>query len=77
MYPTTRTFPEHEAGNDNNNNIAVIKIAQTNNGNLCRLIPFVLMLSKVTIKFIAPSKELTPAKCRLKIAKSTLAPECD
>ena len=29
------------------------------------------------MKFIAPSKEETPAKCRLNIAKSTEPPECD
>ena len=62
-------------GNDNNNNIAVINIAHTNNGNLCKLIPLVLILSTVVIKLIAPNKEETPAKCKLKIAKSTLPPE--
>lgn len=30
----------------------------------------------VEIKFKAPIKDDTPAKCRLKIAKSTLGPEC-
>ena len=29
------------------------------------------------MKLIAPNKEDTPAKCKLKIAKSTDAPECD
>jgi hypothetical protein len=29
------------------------------------------------IKLIAPNKEETPARCKLKIAKSTLPPECD
>lgn len=29
------------------------------------------------MKFIAPSKDDTPAKCRLNIAKSTEPPECD
>lgn len=63
-------------GNDNNSNIAVTNIAQTNNGNLCIDIPFVLILSTVLIKLIAPNNEDTPAKCKLKIAKSTEAPEC-
>lgn len=45
------------------------------NGNLCKLIPFVLILSTVVIKLIAPNNEDTPAKWRLNIAKSTLAPE--
>ena len=62
-------------GNDNNNNIAVINIAQTNKGSLCKLIPFVLIFKTVVIKLIAPNKEETPAKCKLKIAKSTLPPE--
>ena len=64
-------------GKDNNNKIAVIKIAHTNNGNLCRDIPFVLILSVVLIKFMAPNNEDTPARCKLKIAKSTDPPECD
>ena len=29
----------------------------------------------MTIKLIAPNKEEIPAKCKLKIAKSTAAPE--
>ena len=28
------------------------------------------------MKLIAPNKDETPAKCKLKIAKSTLPPEC-
>ena len=52
-----------------------MKIAHTNSGNLCKLIPFVLILSTVVMKLIAPNKEETPAKCILNIAKSTLAPE--
>lgn len=34
-----------------------MNMAQTNNGNLCKLIPFVLILSTVVIKFIAPNNE--------------------
>jgi len=30
----------------------------------------------VVIKFIAPKREEIPAKCKLKIAKSTAPPEC-
>ena len=62
-------------GNDNNNNIAVTKIAHTNKGNLCKDIPGALMFNTVEMKFIAPNNEDTPAKWRLNIAKSTLAPE--
>ncbi len=29
------------------------------------------------MKFIAPNKEEIPARCKLKIAKSTDPPECD
>jgi len=32
------------------------------------------MLITVTIKLIAPNKEAIPAKCKLKIAKSTETP---
>ena len=57
--------------------MAVTKIAHTNNGNLWADIPFVRILITVLIKFIAPNNEEIPAKCKLKIAKSTDAPECD
>lgn len=66
-----------KTGRDNNSNIAVTKIAHTNNGNLCRDIPGALMFNTVVIKLIAPNKDETPAKCRLNIAKSTDPPECD
>lgn len=35
------------------------------------------MLIIVAIKFIAPNKELIPAKCNENIAKSTDGPECE
>lgn len=35
------------------------------------------MLSVVLIKFIAPNKDETPARCKEKIARSTEPPECD
>ena len=57
--------------------MAVINIAQTNNGNLCIDIPFVLIFIAVLIKLIAPNNDETPAKCKLKIAKSTEPPEWD
>jgi hypothetical protein len=34
------------------------------------------MLNIVHIKFIAPAIDDAPARCKLKIAKSTEAPEC-
>ena len=64
-----------KTGSDSRSNTAVMKIAQQNNGNLCSVIPGCLMFSIVVIKFMAPSIELIPAKCRLKIAKSTEPPE--
>ena len=38
--------------------------------------PGTRMFKIVTIKFIAPKIDETPAKCKLKIAKSTEPPEC-
>ena len=64
-------------GSVSNNKIAVIKIAHPNKGNLCKDIPGALIFNTVVIKLIAPNKEETPAKCKLKIAKSTDPPECD
>jgi len=63
-------------GNDNSNKNAVIKTVQTNKGKRLNIIPRHLMLLIVTIKLIAPAIDEIPAKCRLKIAKSTEAPEC-
>ena len=64
-------------GNDNNNKKAVINTAQTNKGNLCKRIPGLLIFKIVVIKFIAPNIVVIPAKCKLKIAKSTLGPLWD
>lgn len=52
-----------------------MKTAHTNNGNLCIVIPGVLMFKIVVMKFMAPKIEDIPAKCKLKIAKSTEPPE--
>lgn len=49
-------------GNDNNNNIAVTKIAHTNKGNLCNVIPGALMLRTVVMKLIAPKIDEIPDK---------------
>jgi len=65
-----------KTGNDSNNKKAVIKTAHTNKGTLCAVIPGALIFIIVTIKFIAPNIEDIPAKCKLKIAKSTAPPEC-
>jgi hypothetical protein len=61
-------------GNDNNSKTAVITTAQPNKANLCNLIPGLLIFNIVVMKFIAPSKLLTPDKCNPNIAKSTLGP---
>ena len=64
-------------GNANNNNIAVTNTLHTNKGTLWKLIPLVLIFKTVVIKLIAPNNEDIPDKCKLNIAKSTDAPECD
>jgi hypothetical protein len=62
-------------GNDNRRSQAVIKTDQTNKGNLSKVSPRHLILKTVQIKLIAPAIEEIPAKCKLKIAKSTAGPE--
>jgi hypothetical protein len=61
-------------GKDNNNNTAVTTTAHPNRASLCNLIPGLLIFNIVVIKFIAPNKLLTPAKCKANIARSTLGP---
>jgi hypothetical protein len=65
-----------KTGNDNKSKKAVIKTDHTNKGNLCIDISVIRILKTVEIKLIAPNNEEIPAKCKLKIAKSTAAPEC-
>jgi len=67
-------IPPAKTGKDNNNNTAVTITAQPNKVNLCNLIPGLLIFNIVVIKFIAPSKLLTPDKCKANMAKSTLGP---
>jgi len=62
-------------GIENNNKNAVINTAHAYNGILCINIPGHLMFKIVTIKLIEPKIEDAPAKCKLKIAKSTEGPE--
>jgi len=61
-------------GSDSSSRIAVTIIAQANRGSLWNDIPLPLILIIVTIKFIAPSILLIPARCSEKIARSTLPP---
>jgi hypothetical protein len=63
-------------GNDNKSKTAVIKIDQQNNGILYIVNPSPRIFSIVTIKLIALTSEDAPAKCKLKIPKSTAGPEC-
>lgn len=61
-------------GKDNNNKIAVIKIAHTNKGIWWSVNPGARILITVLIKFIAPNNEDIPARCNENIAKSTAPP---
>ena len=61
---------------DNNNKNDVTRTDQTNNGNLCKVIPGARILKIVVMKLIDPKIDAAPDKCRLKIAKSTEGPEC-
>jgi hypothetical protein len=54
--------------------MAVKKTDQTNNGTRCQNMLGVLMLMMVVMKLMAPKIEEAPARCKLKIAKSTAAP---
>jgi hypothetical protein len=65
-------IPPASTGRDSNNNTVVISTLQTNKGTLLHLIPSVRMFTIVVIKLILPKIEDTPARCRLKIVKSTL-----
>lgn len=63
-----------KTGKDNKRRIAVRNTDQTNKGVRSHVIPTVRILIIVVIKFTAPKIDEAPAKCRLKIDKSTEAP---
>lgn len=65
-----------KTGNDSNNNTAVTKTDQQKSGKRAIVIPLARIFKIVTIKLMAPAIEDTPARCKLKIAKSTPGPEC-
>jgi hypothetical protein len=67
-------IPPARTGRDNKSKTAVTNTAHPKRANLCNLIPGLLIFKIVVIKFIAPSKLLTPDKCKPNIAKSTLGP---
>jgi hypothetical protein len=63
-----------KTGKDNNSSIAVIKTVQGYKGINFHFQPPGRVLLIVVIKLMAPNNEDTPAKCKLKIAKSTDGP---
>jgi hypothetical protein len=65
-----------KTGRDSNSKKAVIRTDHTNKGIVCNVIPCARILIIVTMKLIAPIIEDAPARCRLKIPKSTAGPEC-
>jgi hypothetical protein len=62
-------------GKDKRRRKAVTHRAQINRGKWCICIPGNFIFNTVTIKLMAPRSEETPARCKLKIAKSTAPPE--
>jgi hypothetical protein len=62
-------------GKDSRRRMAVKNTDQTNNGIRSQVIPGVRILIMVEMKLIAPKIDETPARCSLKIVKSTEAPE--
>ena len=61
-------------GRESNNRTAVINTDHANNGIRSRIIPNTRKFPRVLIKFTAPKIDLTPARCKEKIAKSTDPP---
>lgn len=59
-------------GRASSSSTAVTRTDHTNNGVRCSVISGFRMFIIVVIKFTAPRIEDAPAKCNLKIAKSTL-----
>ncbi|TID30083.1 hypothetical protein CANINC_001328 [Pichia inconspicua] len=70
-------IPALNTGNVITNNIAVNNTDHTNKGNLLIVIPNVLILNIVVMKFMAPNNDDIDVKCKANIAKSTDGPECD
>jgi hypothetical protein len=62
-------------GKDRSNRTTVIRILQTNKGVSVIEISSERMFTIVEMKLIAAKIEDAPAKCREKMARSTLAPE--
>ena len=49
----------------------VTRMAQQNRGMRCKVMPGARMLRIVVMKLMAPSTDEAPARCRLRMAKST------
>jgi hypothetical protein len=62
-------------GRERSKRTAVTKTAQAKSGIRSKCMPYTRKFPKVLIKFTAPNKEETPARCNEKIAKSTEPPE--
>ena len=63
-------------GSESNNKKVVTRIDQTNSGMRCRVSPGARMFRIVVMKLIELKIEEAPAKCRLKITRSTAGPGC-
>lgn len=70
-------IPAANAGKATTSKIEVINTLHTNNGIRNMVIPSGRILTIVTIILMAPIIDEAPAKCILRIAKSTEAPACD
>jgi hypothetical protein len=69
-------IPLAKTGNDKTKSKTVITTLQTKSLIFSKLNSTLRVFHKVTIKLIPPKIEETPARCRLKIAKSTEEPLC-
>jgi hypothetical protein len=61
-------------GKDNNSKMAVIRTDQTNRGMASRVMVMLRIFIIVVMKLMAPRIEEMPARCSLKIARSTEIP---
>ena len=64
-------------GRDRSSKTVVTKIDQTKRGMVAKFIPLFRILQMVEMKLIEPKIEEAPARCKLKIAKSTAGPLCE
>lgn len=64
-----------KTGRERSSNTAVIRTDQTNRGMESRFIDEDRIFMIVVMKLIAPRIDEAPARCRLKIARSTEIPE--